>query len=237
MGSSNHRARGTKSFFYRRNCGGLRLGTFGCCSRALKMLRANPYCLSVLNHPLCDIFCSDTQVRERVAPEPTAEAPGSGPEAYIKNVIAIYENQTDFKVVDVDPGQPFIEINGVWRTHSTFHPQTGRRRSSDTLLDRGNPNLVVRTDSKVSSILFDGDSGIPTTAAAAKATATPRARCVRLVSREVFCVKDQGRIYLSAGAIHTPDLLIRSGIGPNGTKFDNPNVRVAVTLDAFRSML
>jgi choline dehydrogenase-like flavoprotein len=172
------------------------------------------------------------QIRERVAPEPTTEPPGSASQTYIDNVVRIYQNRSDFTVGNVDPGLPFppsFGSNIVWRTHSTFHPVTGARRSSDTLLDRDNENLDIRTNALVSKILFDGDAGIPT-ASRTRATDTPRVRCVRLEPEEVICVKAKGRIYISAGAFHTPALLMKSGIGPNGDKVENDKVRGSWTV-------
>ena len=174
----------------------------------------------MLNHSQSHV-CK--QLRERVAAEPTAEPPGGATESYINSLVGIYRNRSDFYVGNVVPGQPLIEPEGVWRTHSTFHPETGKRRSADTLLDRSNKNLVIRTNAKVSRILFDGDIGVPMTAGY-KVTGTPRARCVRLRSLEVVCVKAEGRIYVTSGAIHTPELLLKSGLGPEGRKVKNSNV-------------
>lgn len=167
------------------------------------------------------------QLRERVASEPTKEPLGGATELYFNSVVGVYRNRSDFNVGNVAPGQPFIEPEGVWRTHSIFHPESGRRRSADTLLDRSNANLVIRTNAKVSRILFDGDIGVPLTAGY-KATGIPRARCVRLQSLEVLCVKAEGRIYVSSSALHTPEVLIKSGIGPEGSKVKNPNVSYAM---------
>ena len=151
------------------------------------------------------------------------ESPGSRADTYIKTVLDIYKNRTDFTVGNSTEGQPYLEPDGVWRTHSTFHPQTGRRRSSDTVLDRSNKNLVIETNARVDNILFDGDADIPTKATFA-VTGVPRARCVVFATSKVVCVKKEGRIYLSAGALHTPELLIKIGIGPNGARVDNSNV-------------
>jgi choline dehydrogenase-like flavoprotein len=57
------------------------------------------------------------------------------------------------------------------------------------------------------------------------ASNVPRARCVKLASFEQLCVKESGRIYLAAGAFHTPELLMKSGIGKGGDRVDNPEVR------------
>jgi choline dehydrogenase-like flavoprotein len=140
--------------------------------------------------------------------------------------VHVYQNRSDFTVGNVKSGQPFLPTNGsnvVWRAHSIFHPTTGARRSSDTILDRDNENLDIRTNALVSKVLFDGDAGIPA-ASRARAGETPRARCVRLENDEVICVQAQGRIYISAGAFHTPKLLLKSGIGPNGDKVVNSKV-------------
>jgi choline dehydrogenase-like flavoprotein len=142
---------------------------------------------------------------------------------YVKNLVNIYGNHSGFTLANVTAGQYQMEEAGVWRTHSTFNPKTGRRRSSDTLLDRNNTNLKIRTNTKVTAILFDGDGGIPYRVRSRR-TGLSRARCVRLASLELICVKPEGRIYLSAGAFHTPALLMRSGIGPNGTRFKNSEV-------------
>jgi choline dehydrogenase-like flavoprotein len=57
-----------------------------------------------------------------------------------------------------------------------------------------------------------------------RADGTPRARCIVLDSHETVCVKSEGRIYLSSGALHTPELLLKSGIGPSGRKVKNAKV-------------
>jgi GMC oxidoreductase len=178
---------------------------------------------SILNHSIF-IF---VQVRGRVAPEPVAEVPGSGSETYIKSLFNVFESRSDFADVNADPGQPFLDVGSAWRTHSTFHPVTGMRRSADTILDRNNANLDIRKKTKVASILFDGDLGVPLTAGYT-AGDTPRARCVRFTSLEVVCVKAEGRIYISSGALHTPELLLKSGIGPSGKKVTNTEVRSTV---------
>jgi GMC oxidoreductase len=167
------------------------------------------------------------QIREHVAPEPTSEPPGSASETNVNELLRIYQNRSDFIVGNVKHAQPFLPTNDsnvVWRAHSIFHPITGARRSSDTILDRDNKNLNIRTNALVSKVLFDGDAGIPA-ASRVRATETPRARCVRLETDEVICIKAQGRIYISAGAFHTPELLLKSGIGPHDGKVVNAKVR------------
>jgi GMC oxidoreductase len=83
----------------------------------------------------------------------------------------------------------------------------------------------VRLETAVRWILFDGDFTFPFTLLwRFRGKKTPRARCVRLTSLETVCVKEGGRIFLAAGAFHTPELLIRSGIGPGGRVVDNKEV-------------
>lgn len=145
------------------------------------------------------------------------EEAGSTTETYIKGIIDVYNTtlSDEFNIVNVDPGQPSIEPDGVWRSHSMFSATSRDRRSADTLLERDHPRLDVRTKTEVKRILYDGDLGVPITAGKRKGD-TPRARCVRFTSLEVVCVKEQGRIFLSAGTFHTPELLMKNGIGEGG---------------------
>jgi choline dehydrogenase-like flavoprotein len=138
---------------------------------------------------------------------------------------------------NVDPGQPWIPSEGgMWRTHSIFEPITGVRRAADTVLDRNDEKLEVRIKTKVDRILFDGDEGVPVFQVEQdnnlrfKDPPKPTARCVRFVGGKVECVKSGGRIFLSAGAFHTPELLMRSGIGPGGTVVDNKEVRISARM-------
>jgi choline dehydrogenase-like flavoprotein len=158
-----------------------------------------------------------------------------------QDLINIFSNRSDFRMGNTS-GQPTVELGGVWRTHSTFDPVTQKRRSSDTLLDRDNPNLTIKTKAKVSRVLYDGDELVPYRVRSSitqqiqqqqqqnqrqnnqRQSTLATARCVRLTSLEIHCVRYGGRIYISSGVIHTPHVLINSGIGPNGTVVDNPNV-------------
>jgi hypothetical protein len=174
-------------------------------------------------------------VRERVAPEPTKELL-SGSQLHIAKLVETLDDSADFTVVNVDPGQPEIVSAGVWRTHSTFDPDTGERRSADTVLDRNNENLDIRTNAEVARILFDGDIRIPWHARQPPG-ATPSARCVQFTSFEVVCIKKGGRIFLSAGAFHSPVLLMKSGIGPGGWNVDNPDVSSCDAAQSTKSSL
>jgi choline dehydrogenase-like flavoprotein len=135
-------------------------------------------------------------------------------------------------IANVDPGQPGIPADGgIWRTHSIFEPVTGIRRAADTLLDRNNENLEIRIKAKVDMILFDGEKGVPIQTEQDvelkfNDPPKPTARCIRFVGGGVECVKRGGRIFLSAGAFHTPELLMKSGIGPDGNVVDNSEVRI-----------
>ena len=166
--------------------------------------------------------------RERVA-SPNTQIPGSQMETYVQGLINAYNKSEEFDLGNIDDeGQHVIDENGgVWRSFSTFDPVTGNRRSADTLLDRDSEHLDVRTETEVYKILFDGDFGVP--GAANQPTTTgddvPRARCVLFTSLETACVKPGGRIYIASGAFHTPAVLMRSGVGPNGNKVDNSEVR------------
>jgi len=135
----------------------------------------------------------------------------------------VYNDSDQFNVVNVDPGQPNILTDGVWRIHSTFNATSRKRRSADTLLQRDHPRLTVRTKTEVKRILYDGDLGVPLTAQQRRGD-KPRARCVRFTSLEVVCVKEEGRVFLAAGAIHTPVLLMKNGIGDGGKVVHNPEV-------------
>ena len=114
------------------------------------------------------------------------------------------ESASEIPVANMTPGTFRLQVDGSWRTHSIFHPETKLRQSADFLLDRSNPLLELKLGSEVRRILFDRD--------------TSTAQCVKMKKgdSDKYCVKTGGRIYLSAGAFHTPRLLVESGIGPGG---------------------
>jgi 5-(hydroxymethyl)furfural/furfural oxidase len=79
----------------------------------------------------------------------------------------------------------------------------GRRVSTnDGYLEpaRNRPNLTIRGDCHVDTVLFDARQR--------------RARGVQLVGGEQYEVASGGEVILSAGAVHSPAILMRSGIGP-----------------------
>lgn len=173
-----------------------------------------------------DIRSAYEWIRERVAPEPIRETPGSGADKLIQELTTIMEERGDFNVVNMDAGQASEQLDGVWRSYTQFNQETGQRRSADTMLDRESENLAVRTNVEVRKVLFDGDWGIPYFVEQGDSV-VPRARCVNFHTLETVCIKKNGRIYLTASAIHTPIILQRSGVGEGGRKFDNEQVRRA----------
>lgn len=149
-------------------------------------------------------------VRDLVA-RPTRDEPNSASDTYLKELIQSYSSTGDFVLGNVETAQPQIGVNKVFRSYSIFDPITRQRRSADTLLDRDHPNLDIRLGTEVHHIIVEGTP--------------PRAQCVQLTSLETVCVKSpNGRIYLAGGAFHTPEILLRSGIGPQGTIVDSPHV-------------
>jgi choline dehydrogenase-like flavoprotein len=167
------------------------------------------------------------QVRERVA-SPTAEKAGSLLETYIQEVIKTYENPGGFVIGSVNAsGSPTMEEGKIWRTYSTFDSSTGKRRSANTILNLDRENLSLLAKTEVTEILFDGDLGVPF----ARTTDTPRARCIRTAARgffspeQIICVREGGRIYITAGTILSAALLLKSGVGPGMRNVDNNEVR------------
>ena len=166
------------------------------------------------------------QVRERVA-SPTAEKPGSPMETYVQESIKTFANPGGFVLGSVgSEGSPRIEAGKAWRTYSTFNPSTGERRSADTILSLDQENLSLLANTEVAEILFDGDLGVPF----ARTGGTPRARCIRTAARglltpqQIICVREGGRVYVTAGSILSAALLLKSGVGPGMRNVDNKKV-------------
>ncbi len=118
----------------------------------------------------------------------------------------------DFLVVDEAFRQASLEVGHPWaadhnapRTHGlspyAFNGRNGRRVSTnDAYLEpaRGRENLTVRGDVRVDRVLFDGR----------------RAAGVRaLVAGELVEFR-ACQVILCAGAVHSPAILLRSGVGP-----------------------
>lgn len=82
-----------------------------------------------------------------------------------------------------------------------FNLRDGRRVSTnDGYLEpaRGRPNLTIRGDSLVDTVLLDGTA----------------ARGVRTADGAEHRLEPGGEVIVSAGAVHSPAVLMRSGIGP-----------------------
>jgi len=175
-----------------------------------------------------EIEAAYSWARGHVASPSGNPASGSPTAIYVDGLMNAFESSDDFGTSagrNLNPGQPNMDEAGIWQTYNIFDPETGERHSADYILDRDNELLDLRLDTEVKRILFDGDWGVPWTVPRGSANDDkPRARCVRLTSWESVCVKSEGRIYLAAGAFHTPELLIKSGIGPDGRRVKNPNV-------------
>ena len=147
---------------------------------------------------------------------------------YVDSLIQAFDNHPNFDIANVTPGQAVLPSEGVWRPRTTFRQDTGIRRSADQILDRTNSNLVVRLNSKVTRIAFRDVSNVPTAICVQYTTKSG------LVTNNVqACVKDGGRIYLAAGAFHTPILLMKSGIKKNGEVYNNDQVRKQETKVCF----
>jgi choline dehydrogenase-like flavoprotein len=172
-----------------------------------------------------EILSAYQWVRERLAPNPPLETPGSPAETRIQDLLDVFKQQGDFKIGNTVTGQSVIDPDGVFRPHDIFD-QDERRTSADTLLDRNNPLLEIRLGTRVERVLFDGDLGVSIFANDWMwfMRNKPRARCVRFTSLDTACVKSNGRIYLSAGTFYTPALLMKSGIGPSGRRSKLPDV-------------
>ena len=164
-----------------------------------------------------------TWVRTRMA-TPSSERTGTFMQTFAGDLANAFAARTEFAFAPSGlSGQPAVEAEGIFRTYSLFN-SNGERSSADQMLDRDLPNLDIIKGAEVDSITYQGDRlGTPWTVRE-PATDPPTARCVRLKSGEFHCVKVGGRIYASGGAMHTPVLLMNSGIGPRGNRVDNPQV-------------
>ncbi|MGX1701199.1 GMC family oxidoreductase [Microbacterium sp. NPDC055357] len=101
------------------------------------------------------------------------------------------------------------DINAPDATGVAPYPINSREQrrvtTNDAYLEprRDNPNLVIRGGALVDRVLFDGG----------------RAYGVSIVSEDGVGRYEEhaAQVVLSAGAIHTPSILIRSGVGPQAT--------------------
>jgi len=106
----------------------------------------------------------------------------------------------------VDRGWPMVDdMNGDFRDGFGRLPMSnrlsGRVSAASAYLDaetRKRPNLTIQTDTTVERLLFDGARCVGVSAVSGRARREYRAE----------------RVVLSGGAIHSPAILLRSGIGP-----------------------
>jgi len=163
-------------------------------------------------------------VRERIGAVVSSEPEGSGTAVLMQEVIRTMTDPGNIELGSVGAdGSVQLEENKAWRGWTIF--AEGRRRSAAEILDLDHPNLDFRPNTKVKRVLWDGDLGVPSSKEVRDAaTDLPRARCVRLQNNKIECVNLDGRIYLASGAIHSPELLMKSGVGPRGRKYKNPEV-------------
>ncbi|CEM11301.1 unnamed protein product [Vitrella brassicaformis CCMP3155] len=123
-----------------------------------------------------------------------------------------------------------------WRTYSIFDTETDRRHAADELLNGSAVTLQVL--SEVQHIEFDleavetGGQLRATCVVYDKLNATEGAERVR---RRV-CVRDGGRVVLASGAIHTPAILMRSGLGPRDV-LEAAGIEVLLDLESVGSNL
>jgi 5-(hydroxymethyl)furfural/furfural oxidase len=106
----------------------------------------------------------------------------------------------------VDRGWPLVDdMNGDFRDGFGRLPMSnrlsGRVSSASAYLDaeaRRRPNLTIETDTTVERLVFDG-------------TRCTGVSAVRGTERRVY---QADRVIVSGGAIHSPTILMRSGVGP-----------------------
>lgn len=114
-----------------------------------------------------------------------------------------------FRDAALDAGFPYCEDHNAPGASGVcpfaMNIRGGRRVSTnDGYLEpaRDRPNLTIRGDSHVDAVLFE--------------PGRLRARGVRLAGGAEFEVAAGGEVILCAGAVHSPAILMRSGIGPAG---------------------
>mmetsp|Transcript_17433 Transcript_17433/g.37653 ORF Transcript_17433/g.37653 Transcript_17433/m.37653 type:complete len:606 (+) Transcript_17433:110-1927(+) len=147
-------------------------------------------------------------VRTRVAPKAAYQITPEG-QLYAEETIKAME-KAGLELGTVENAT--VPEYGIWRPYTTFDNTDGTRFSADKLLDRSNTNLVIMTNKEVKKVIFK------------KKGNRNFASCVQFADATEKCIKDNGRIYLSGGAFHTPQLLMNSGIKEGGDIYDNPEV-------------
>jgi choline dehydrogenase-like flavoprotein len=157
------------------------------------------------------------QVTAVIKPAVTSQEFNSSAKLYADRLIQELDTHPEFDIANITPGQVSLPNEGIWRPYNIFQSGTGERRSVDQILDRNNPNLQIMLNAEVTEIVFQTEISVPT------------ARCVKYKNRnrlgtKKVCVKEMGRIFLAAGAIHTPELLMKSEIKAGGKVFNNDQV-------------
>ncbi len=117
-----------------------------------------------------------------------------------------------FRQAALDVGHPWAPDHNAPRTHGispyAFNGRNGRRVSTnDAYLEpaRNRPNLTVLGGVCVDRVLVEADSA-----------AGVRAAGVRALRAGEEIEFQAGQVVLCAGAVHSPAILLRSGIGPGG---------------------
>ena len=171
------------------------------------------------------IAAANTWVRDRMAPNPSSERVGTFLETFTTDLASAFAARTEFSFVPGNlDGQPENPDAGIFRTHSLFDfdGSSDQRRSAEQMLDRSIVDVVLNAN--VRRLTYQGEFlGTPFTVTE-PATTLPTARCVRLDTWELHCVKPGGRIYLTAGALYTPLILMNSGVEAGGNRVDAPAV-------------
>eukprot|EP01068_Selenidium_serpulae_P009860 Selendium_serpulae@DN5337_c0_g2_i1.p1 len=118
------------------------------------------------------------------------------------------------EINDKDGNAPLsysLHMNNIERTYSLMNPETQERLTSCAALKNPNVSLVQRTS--VQSVVFD-DLGPAHVSRATCVMVTQAGSGEEDVDTESkVCVRSGGRIILAAGVVHTPAILMRSGIG------------------------
>ncbi|KAI8625502.1 GMC oxidoreductase-like protein [Xylariaceae sp. FL1651] len=142
----------------------------------------------------------------------------------------IYSSWPPFQWPEVAPArQAWIEVgvsprkecaagdkDGLCWVPNSQYPDTAARSHSglghyaDVVRDGKRPNYDLLTEHKVTRVLFNSSQHL----ASASNGGPPLVEVRSLVDNEVFIVQADLEVVISAGAIHTPQVLQRSGIGP-----------------------